>query len=163
MITKTMTNSELIEAGQKAPDFSLSNQDGSAVSLSSLAGQKVILYFYPAAGTPGCTTQACDFRDNLNSLKSAGYTVVGISPDKATKLKKFADKENLNFELLSDEDNAVQEAYGAYGKKSMYGREYMGTIRSTFVIDETGTVEHAFYNVKAAGHVRFLRDKLGLK
>lgn len=158
-----MTTEIKLEVGQAAPDFSLSNQAGKSVSLADHAGGKVILYFYPAAGTPGCTNQACDFRDNLNSLKADGYTVIGVSPDKVSKLAKFAEKESLNFDVLSDEDNAVSQAFGAYGTKSMYGREYQGVIRSTFVIDANGKIEHAFYNVKAAGHVRFLRDKLGLK
>ena len=149
-----------VEIGSKAPQFTLSNQDGKQVSLSDQSG-KVIVYFYPAVSTPGCTTQACDFRDNINSLKSAGYTVLGISPDAPAKLKKFQEKEGLNFELLSDPDNVVQTAYGAYGKKSMYGKEYMGTIRSTFVVED-GNVTHAFLNVKAKGHIEFLRGKLGL-
>ncbi len=147
--------------GASAPTFSLTNQHGETVSLADLASEKVMLYFYPAAATPGCTTQACDFRDNLNSLKSLGYTVVGVSPDKPAKLKRFAEKEGLNFELLSDEDASVQQAYGAWGKKSMYGKEYFGTIRSTFVI-EAGKVSHAFYNVKAKGHIGFLREQLGI-
>ena len=117
-----------VEIGSKAPEFTLSNQDGEHVSLKEQKG-KVIVYFYPAASTPGCTTEACDFRDNINSLKSAGYTVLGVSPDAPAKLKKFQEKEGLNFELLSDTENEVQMAYGAYGKKSMYGKEYMGTIR----------------------------------
>ena len=151
-----------LETGSAAPAFSLSNQDEQKVSLSDYSGQKVIVYFYPAASTPGCTTQACDFRDNINSLKSAGFTVLGISPDAPSKLKKFKDKEGLNFELLSDPDNKIQEAYGAYGQKSMYGKTYMGTIRSTFVVGESGKIEHAFYNVKAKGHIEFLRDKMGI-
>lgn len=149
------------KVGDQAPGFTLSNQDAQAVSLSALRGQKVIVYFYPAASTPGCTTQACELRDNINSLKSGGYVVLGISPDKPGKLKKFQDKEGLNFDLLSDEDNAVQQAYGAYGKKSMYGKEYMGTIRSTFVVDEEGKISHAFLNVKAKGHIDMLRTELG--
>ena len=151
-----------LETGSAAPAFSLSNQDEKQVSLSDYSGQKVIVYFYPAASTPGCTTQACDFRDNINSLKSAGFTVLGISPDAPSKLKKFKDKEGLNFELLSDPDNKIQEAYGAYGEKSMYGKTYMGTIRSTFVVDESGKIQHSFYNVKAKGHIEFLRDKMGI-
>ena len=151
-----------LETGSAAPAFSLSNQDEQQVSLSDYSGHKVIVYFYPAASTPGCTTQACDFRDNINSLKSAGFTVLGISPDAPSKLKKFKDKEGLNFELLSDPDNKIQEAYGAYGEKSMYGKTYMGTIRSTFVVGESGKIEHAFYNVKAKGHIEFLRDKMGI-
>jgi thioredoxin-dependent peroxiredoxin len=149
------------KVGDKAPSFELTNQDGETVSLSGLSGHKVIVYFYPAASTPGCTTQACELRDNINSLKSGGYVVLGISPDKPGKLKKFKEKESLNFDLLSDEDNAIQQAYGAYGKKSMYGKEYMGTIRSTFVVDEEGKISHAFYNVKAKGHIDMLRTELG--
>jgi peroxiredoxin Q/BCP len=149
------------KVGDKAPGFELTNQDGETVSLSGLSGHKVIVYFYPAASTPGCTTQACELRDNINSLKSGGYVVLGISPDKPGKLKKFKDKESLNFDLLSDEDNAIQQAYGAYGKKSMYGKEYMGTIRSTFVVDEDGKISHAFLNVKAKGHIDMLRTELG--
>jgi thioredoxin-dependent peroxiredoxin len=149
------------KVGDKAPSFELTNQDGETVSLSGLSGHKVIVYFYPAASTPGCTTQACELRDNINSLKSGGYVVLGISPDKPGKLKKFKEKEGLNFDLLSDEDNAIQQAYGAYGKKSMYGKEYMGTIRSTLVVDEEGKISHAFYNVKAKGHIEMLRTELG--
>ena len=151
-----------LKIGDKAPTFTLKNQDDQDVSLSSFAGQKVVVYFYPAAATPGCTTQACEIRDNINSLKSAGYTVLGISPDQPAKLKKFKDKESLNFDLLSDPDNAIQQAYGAYGEKSMYGKTYMGTIRSTFVVDETGKLSHVFYNVKAKGHIEMLRNELGI-
>jgi peroxiredoxin Q/BCP len=151
-----------LETGNSAPAFTLKNQDGNDVSLASHQGQKVIVYFYPAASTPGCTTQACELRDNINSLKSLGYAVLGISPDEPKKLKRFQEKEALNFELLSDPDNSVQQAYGAYGKKSMYGKEYMGTIRSTFVVDEKGTLSHVFYNVKAKGHIDMLRTELGI-
>jgi thioredoxin-dependent peroxiredoxin len=150
-----------LSAGAKAPGFTLLNQDEQAVSLTDHAADKVILYFYPAAATPGCTTQACDFRDNLSSLKAQGYKVIGISPDKPGKLKKFQEKEGLNFDLLSDEDVSVQQAYGVWGKKSMYGKEYFGTLRSTFVI-ENGEISHAFYNVKAKGHIAFLREQLGI-
>ncbi len=151
-----------VKIGDAAPEFTLKNQDDQEVSLSSLSGQKVIVYFYPAAATPGCTTQACEIRDNINSLKSAGFTVVGISPDQPGKLKKFKDKESLNFDLLSDPDNAVQQAYGAYGEKSMYGKTDMGTIRSTFVVDESGKLSHVFFNVKAKGHIEMLRNELGI-
>ncbi|MEY4990565.1 MAG: thioredoxin-dependent thiol peroxidase [Actinomycetota bacterium] len=151
-----------VKIGDKAPGFTLRNQDEKEVGLSSFAGQKVVVYFYPAAATPGCTTQACEIRDNINSLKSAGYTVLGISPDQPGKLKKFKDKESLNFDLLSDPDNAVQQAYGAYGEKSMYGKTYMGTIRSTFVVDKSGKLSHVFYNVKAKGHIEMLRNELGI-
>jgi peroxiredoxin Q/BCP len=151
-----------LEIGAKAPAFELADQDGNHVKLSDFAGKNVIVYFYPAASTPGCTTQACDFRDNLNSLKAAGYVVLGISPDEPKKLKKFVDNEGLTFPLLSDPDNAVQTAYGAYGEKSMYGKTYMGTIRSTFVVDPDGKIAKAMYNVKATGHVAKLRGELGL-
>ena len=151
-----------LKAQDTAPTFTLLNQDEKSISLSDFAGGKVVVYFYPAASTPGCTTQACELRDNINSLKSAGYTVLGISPDAPGKLKKFKDKESLNFDLLSDPDNKVHQAYGAYGEKSMYGKTYMGTIRSTFVVDETGKLSHAFYNVKAKGHIEMLRTELGI-
>lgn len=157
-----MTERNILEAGSAAPDFKLTNQDGAEVSLSDFRGKKVIVYFYPAAMTPGCTTQACDFRDNLASLQSAGYVVLGISPDKPAKLKKFVDHDALTFDLLSDPDNEVQVAYGAFGEKSMYGKVYEGTIRSTFVVDEKGVLSHALYNVKATGHVAMLRKQLGL-
>jgi peroxiredoxin Q/BCP len=151
-----------LKIGSAAPAFKLKNQDEKPVSLADYKGKNVIVYFYPAASTPGCTTQACDFRDNINSLKSSGYVVIGISPDEPAKLKKFKDKEKLNFELLSDPDNKIQEKYGAFGEKSMYGKTYMGTIRSTFVVDKAGKLQHAFYNVKAKGHIEFLRKELGL-
>ena len=151
-----------LEAGSPAPDFSLPDKDGKAHSLSDYRGQKVIVYFYPAASTPGCTTQACDFRDNMASLQGAGYVVLGVSKDKLPALQKFAENENLGFPLLSDEDLSVHHAYGAFGEKSMYGKTVMGVIRSTFVIDESGVLEHALYNVKATGHVEMLRKKLAL-
>jgi thioredoxin-dependent peroxiredoxin len=151
-----------LDAGSSAPDFSLPDKDGKAHQLSDYRGKKVILYFYPAASTPGCTTQACDFRDNMASLQAAGYVVLGISKDKLPALQKFAQNENLGFPLLSDEDLSVHNAYGAFGEKSMYGKTVMGVIRSTFVVDENGAVEHALYNVKATGHVAMLRKKLGL-
>lgn len=152
-----------LEAGQKAPGFSLSDKDGQSVSLADYAGKKVILYFYPAASTPGCTTQACDFRDNMASLQSEGYTVLGISKDDLPALQKFAAEESLGFPLLSDKDLATHHAYGAYGEKSMYGKTVTGVIRSTFVINENGEIDHALYNVKATGHVASLRKKLGLE
>jgi len=151
-----------LEAGQVAPTFTLPDQDGREVSLADFLGKKVILYFYPAASTPGCTKQACDFRDNLASLSAAGYVVLGISKDTLAKLKKFESNEGLTFPLLSDPELAVHNAYATYGEKSMYGKTGMGVIRSTFVIDESGTIEHALYNVKATGHVAMLRTKLGL-
>jgi len=148
--------------GDIAPGFALIDQSGASVSLSDFAGSKVVLYFYPAAGTPGCTTQACDFRDNLGSLKSAGYQVLGISKDPIDKLAEFAAAEGLNFPLLSDADLVVHTAYGAYGEKNLYGKTVVGTIRSTLVIGEDGTVELPLYNVKATGHVASLRKKLGI-
>lgn len=151
-----------LEAGATAPGFSLSDKDGNTVSLSDFSGKKVILYFYPAASTPGCTTQACDFRDNMASLQGAGYVVLGVSKDDTPALVKFAEEENLGFPLLSDTDLAVHHAYGAFGEKSMYGKKVQGVIRSTFVIDQEGKIEHALYNVKATGHVASLRKKLGL-
>ena len=148
--------------GDTAPAFTLSDQDGAAVSLADFAGKKVIVYFYPAASTPGCTTEACDFRDNINSLKSSGYQVLGVSKDDLPPLKKFQKEQGLNFPLLSDPDLTVHNAYGAYGEKSLYGKTVTGTLRSTFVLDESGTIEQALYNVKATGHVASLRKKLGL-
>ena len=157
-----MSTSTRLEAGQTAPAFTLDDQDGAPVSLGDFAGDKVIVYFYPAASTPGCTTEACDFRDNINSLKSAGYTVLGVSKDAAPALKKFQSEQGLNFPLLSDPDLAVHNAYGAYGEKSLYGKTVTGTIRSTFAVDETGAITLPLYNVKATGHVASLRKKLGI-
>jgi len=157
-----VTTSTRLEVGQTAPAFTLDDQDGARVSLSDFVGDKVVVYFYPAASTPGCTTEACDFRDNINSLKSAGYTVIGISKDAAPALKRFQSEQGLNFPLLSDPDLTVHNAYGAFGEKSLYGKTVMGTIRSTFVVDETGSITLPLYNVKATGHVASLRKKLGL-
>ena len=151
-----------LEPGQPAPAWTLPTADGRQLSLSDLAGQKVILYVYPAAMTPGCTTQACDFRDNLAVLQQAGYAVVGLSPDSPEKLAKFVEKEGLTFPLVSDESKEVLEAYGAYGEKMNYGRKVMGVIRSTFVLDEQGVVELAKYNVRAKGHVASLAKQLGV-
>jgi len=151
-----------LESGAKAPAFSLPNQNEKAVTLSSLAGKKVIVYFYPAAATPGCTKEACDFEESLNVFTEAGYTVVGVSPDLPKKLAKFVKDQDLHFDLLSDPDLAVHKAYGAYGIKKMYGREYEGVLRSTFVLNEKGVVELPLYNVKATGHVTMLRKQLGL-
>jgi peroxiredoxin Q/BCP len=152
----------LLSPGDAAPEFSLPTDDGSTVSLSDLRGRKVIVYFYPAAMTPGCTTQACDFTDSLASLEKAGYTVLGISPDAPAKLAKFRDRDSLTIPLLSDADRTVMKSYGAFGQKKLYGKTVEGVIRSTFVIDETGTVTLAQYNVRAAGHVTKLRRDLGL-
>jgi len=154
--------SDRIEAGASAPEFTLDDQDGAPVSLSDFAGKKVIVYFYPAASTPGCTTQACDFRDNINSLKSAGYQVLGVSKDTLEDLRTFKSEQGLNFPLLSDQDLSVHKAYGAWGEKSMYGKTVTGVLRSTFVVDEDGKVALPLYNVKATGHVASLRKKLGI-
>jgi peroxiredoxin Q/BCP len=148
--------------GDTAPAFTLPDADGKDVSLSDFKGRKVVVYFYPAAMTPGCTKQACDFRDNLSSLKSAGYAVLGISPDAPAKLAKFRERDAVNFPLLSDASKSTLEAYGAYGEKMMYGKKVTGVIRSTFVLDEDGKVAVAQYNVKATGHVAKLRKDLGL-
>ena len=157
-----MSDGEKLVAGAKAPNFEILNQDGKSVSLADYKGQKVIIYFYPAASTPGCTKEACDFNDNLNPFKKAGYTVLGISPDAPAKLLKFKENQDLNFSLLSDSDLEVHKLYGAYGTKSMYGRTYEGVIRSTFAIDEKGKITLALYNVKATGHVAMLRKLLGI-
>jgi peroxiredoxin Q/BCP len=149
-----------LTTGSKAPAFKLLNQDEASVSLADFKGKKVIVYFYPAASTPGCTKQACDFQENMNVLKKAGYAVVGISPDSAAKLTKFRKAEGLKFDLLSDPEMKIIKAYGAFGEKSMYGKVYEGLIRSTFVIAENGKLEHALYNVKATGHVAMLRKVL---
>ena len=151
-----------LEPGDEAPDFTLTDADGKQVTLSSLRGQQVIVYFYPAAMTPGCTKEACDFRDSIQSLAAAGMTVLGISPDAPAKLAKFRDRDHLNFPLLSDPDREVQQAYGAYGEKKLYGKTTVGVIRSTFVVDEAGKIAHAYYNVKATGHVERLRKDLGI-
>ncbi len=151
-----------LSPGDTAPDFTLPDADGNDVSLADQRGSKVIVYFYPAAMTPGCTKQACDFRDNLESLRAEGYTVLGVSPDKPAKLAKFRERDAVTFPLLSDPDKTTLTAYGAFGEKTMYGKTVTGVIRSTFVIDEDGTVEVAQYNVKATGHVAKLRRDLGL-
>ncbi len=151
-----------LSPGDTAPDFTLTSDTGEQVSLKELRGQKVIVYFYPAAMTPGCTKEACDFTDSLDSLKARGYEVLGISPDQPAKLAKFRDRDSLTITLLSDADKAVMKSYGAYGLKKLYGKEVEGVIRSTFVVDEDGKVELAQYNVKATGHVAKLRKDLGL-
>ncbi|MDQ1583461.1 MAG: thioredoxin-dependent peroxiredoxin [Microbacteriaceae bacterium] len=156
-----MTSTRLAE-GDPAPTFTLPDQDGTPVSLGDFAGKNVIVYFYPAAMTPGCTTEACDFRDNLNSLKAAGYQVLGLSKDTPGKLKEFQERDGLNFPLLSDPDLAVHNAYGAYGEKSLYGKTVTGVLRSTFVVNPEGTIRLPLYNVKATGHVASLRRKLGV-
>ncbi|MCV7391448.1 peroxiredoxin [Mycobacterium vulneris] len=151
-----------LEVGDTAPAFSLPDADGNVVKLSDYKGRKVIVYFYPAASTPGCTKQACDFRDSLAELNDAGLDVVGISPDKPEKLAKFRDKEGLTFPLLSDPDRAVLTAWGAFGEKTMYGKTVQGVIRSTFLVDEKGKIAVAQYNVRATGHVAKLRRDLSV-
>jgi len=148
--------------GDTAPDFTLPSDTGEEVSLRDLRGRKVIVYFYPAAMTPGCTKQACDFTDSLDSLRAAGYEVLGISPDKPEKLARFRERDGLTITLLADTDKSVLRAWGAYGMKKLYGKEIEGVIRSTFVVDEEGRIELAQYNVKATGHVAKLRKDLGL-
>ncbi|MBZ9643790.1 MULTISPECIES: thioredoxin-dependent thiol peroxidase [unclassified Streptomyces] len=154
--------SERLQPGDVAPAFTLPDADGNEVSLSDHKGRKVIVYFYPAALTPGCTKQACDFTDNLDVLAAAGYDVIGISPDKPEKLAKFREKESLKVTLAGDPDKTVIEAYGAYGEKKNYGKTYMGVIRSTIVVDEQGKVERALYNVRATGHVAKIIKDLGI-
>ncbi len=151
-----------LATGDRAPDFTLPDAEGNQVSLSSLRGGDIVVYFYPAAATPGCTTEACDFRDNLASLGAAGYRVLGISPDPVGKLAAFSEQESLTFPQLSDEDHAVAEADGAWGEKKNYGRTYEGLIRSTVVVDAEGRVALAQYNVRATGHVAKLRRDLGI-
>jgi peroxiredoxin Q/BCP len=153
---------ERLSPGDPAPAFTLPDADGKDVSLSDFAGRKVVVYFYPAASTPGCTAQACDFEASLQEFEGAGFAVVGISPDKPEKLAKFRDKEHLTFPLLSDPDKAVLGAYGAFGEKTMYGKKVTGVLRSTFVVDEAGTLASASYNVRAKGHVAKLQKDLGL-
>ena len=153
---------ERLAPGDLAPDFTLPDADGNEVSLASLRGQRVIIYFYPAAMTPGCTKQACDFRDSKADLSEAGFAVLGISPDTPAKLAKFRDRDGLTFPLLSDPDRKVLQAYGAYGEKMMYGKKSVGVIRSTFVVDADGKIEQALYGVKATGHVARLRKELGV-
>jgi thioredoxin-dependent peroxiredoxin len=151
-----------LSPGDPAPEFALSDAAGKTVKLADYRGRKVVVYFYPAAMTPGCTTQACDFRDSLDSLDAAGFAVLGISPDKPEKLVKFRDRDSVSFPLLSDPDRSTLEAYGAFGEKTMYGKKVTGVIRSTFVVDEQGKLELAQYNVKATGHVAKLRRDLGV-
>ncbi len=151
-----------LEPGSAAPDFTLLNQDAKPVALHDLRGQNVILFFYPAAMTPGCTTEACDFRDSLAPLQSAGYTVLGISRDEPATNAEFRQRDGLTYDLLSDPDHAVHEAYGAWGEKMNYGKVVQGVIRSTFVVDASGDIAHALYNVKATGHVARVRALLGL-
>jgi peroxiredoxin Q/BCP len=151
-----------LSPGDPAPDFTLTSDTGEQVRLKDLRGQKVIVYFYPAAMTPGCTKEACDFTDSLDSLKGAGYEVLGISPDKPEKLAKFRERDHLTITLLSDPSKQTLASYGAFGEKKMYGKTVEGVIRSTFVVDEQGKVDVAQYNVKATGHVAKLRRDLGI-
>ncbi|MFN8088823.1 MAG: thioredoxin-dependent thiol peroxidase [Mycobacterium sp.] len=155
-----MTETSRLEVGDKAPAFSLPDADGNTVKLSDFKGRKVVVYFYPAASTPGCTKQACEFRDSLASLDDAGIDVVGISPDKPDKLAAFRDAESLTFPLLSDPDKKVLTEWGAFGEKKLYGKTVQGVIRSTFVVDETGTIAVAQYNVKAANTASFIAKKV---
>lgn len=151
----------MLEIGDQVPNFSLPDQDGSEVSRSDYAGRRLVIFFYPKAMTPGCTTEACDFRDRADSLQAAGYSVVGISPDPIERLSAFRKKESLSYPLLSDEGHAVAASFGAWGVKKNYGREYEGLIRSTFVVDGDGHVTHIYRNVRATGHVaRVSRDLL---
>lgn len=157
-----MTEQKRLAVGDQAPDFTLSDDTGKQVSLSDFRGRSVVVYFYPNAGTPGCTTQACDFRDNLAELNDAGYEVLGISPDKPEKLAKFRAAQGLTFPLLSDPDRTVLNEYGAYGEKKNYGKTILGVIRSTFVVTPDGTIGQALYNVKATGHVARLLKELSV-
>lgn len=154
--------SQRLAVGEPAPGFTLLDDRGEPVSLSDLRGRRVIVYFYPAAMTPGCTTQACDFTENLADLEIQGYTVLGISPDAPAKLAKFRERDALGITLLSDPDRAVMTAWGAFGEKMLYGKKVTGVIRSTVVLDGEGIVTHAWYNVKATGHVAKLRRDLGV-
>lgn len=154
--------SERLQPGDTAPAFTLPDADGNDVSLADHKGRKVIVYFYPRALTPGCTKQACDFTDNLDLLTAAGYDVIGVSPDKPEKLAKFREEENLKVTLVGDPAKETLEAYGAFGEKKNYGKTVMGVIRSTIVVDEDGKVEHAFYNVRATGHVAKIIKDLGI-
>lgn len=155
-------SSVVLEPGSTAPDFTLLNQDEKPVSLTDLRGTGVVLFFYPEAMTPGCTTEACDFRDSLAPLQAAGYTVLGISPDEPEKLRRFRERDGLTYDLLSDPDRQALQAYGTWGEKKNYGKTYEGVIRSTFVIDPDGRIREAMYNVKATGHVARVRTLLGL-
>jgi len=157
-----VTDSPRLQPGDPAPAFALQDQHGATVSLGDLRGAPAIVYFYPEADTPGCTTQACDFQENMGALERSGYRVVGISRDPVEKLAAFAEKYGLGFTLLSDPDHAVHDAYGAFGQKLLYGKPVTGALRSTFVLDEQGRIVHALYNVKATGHIGMLRKKLGL-
>ncbi|MBP1324773.1 peroxiredoxin Q/BCP [Leucobacter exalbidus] len=157
-----MTERVILEVGQPAPEFSLQDQDGTTRALADYRGEKVVLFFYPAAMTPGCTKQACDFRDSEAALQASGVRVLGVSRDQVAKQRKFADRDDLGYPLLSDPELEVHHAYGAFGTKNSYGRLVEGVIRSTFIIDEQGNIEHALYNVKATAHVARIRKILGV-
>ena len=157
-----MTQTPRLEPGDKAPAFALPDDTGEVVKLSDFRGSKVIVYFYPAAMTPGCTTQACDFTANMADIQAAGYTVLGISPDKPEKLAKFRADGGFSFQLLSDTERKTLTAYGAFGEKQLYGKTVVGVIRSTFVVDEKGVIEQAMYNVRAKGHVAKLKKDLNI-
>jgi thioredoxin-dependent peroxiredoxin len=157
-----MSEQQRLSTGDPAPEFTLPDSEGNKLSLSDFRGRSVVVYFYPAAGTPGCTKQACDFRDNLAEFNDAGFAVVGVSPDKPEKLAKFRDAEGLTFPLLSDADRSVMTAWGAFGEKQNYGRTVRGVIRSTFIVDAEGKIAKASYNVRATGHVAKLRKDLGM-
>lgn len=157
-----MTTQTQLTPGDLAPDFSLTDETGMTRSLSDFRGSKVIIFFYPKAMTPGCTTEACDFRDSAASLQGAGYQVLGISPDPVASLKKFRERDHLTYPLLSDESKSTLMAYGAFGEKKNYGKVVQGVIRSTFIIDEEGKISEALYNVKATGHVARIRKIVGL-
>lgn len=152
---------EKLSPGDAAPDFTLTDADGNSVALSDYRGKSVVVYFYPAASTPGCTTEACDFRDSLADLNDAGFAVLGVSPDEPEKLASFRDSEGLTFPLLSDPDHSVMTAWGAFGEKQNYGKTVQGVIRSTFVVNADGKIDKALYNVKATGHVDRLRKEIG--
>lgn len=149
-----------LQPGDKAPQFTATNHTGATVSLADLKGRHLVLYFYPKAFTPGCTTESCDFRDNHRAFRKAGYEILGISPDPPARLAEFRAEYDLTFPLLSDEDHAIAAAYGAWGLKQNYGKEYEGLIRSTIVIDGKGRVEHAWYGIKATGHVERVKREL---
>lgn len=151
-----------LEPGTPAPDFTLPDQDGAPVALASLRGKRVVLFFYPRAMTPGCTTEACDFRDSLAPLQAAGYVVLGVSRDEPATLREFRARDGLTYDLLSDPDHSVHDAYAAWGEKQNYGKTIEGVIRSTFILDEEGRVAHALYNVKATGHVARIRKLVGI-
>ena len=158
-VTSGPVTENILAPGDTAPGFTLPDADGNPVSLADYRGRSVVVYFYPAAGTPGCTKQACDFRDNLAQLNTAGLDVIGVAPDLPAVLHKFVEAEGLTFPMLSDPDKEVLRAWGAFGEKKLYGKTVIGTIRSTFVVDADGKISTAQYNVKATGHVaKLIRD-----